>query len=219
MKSLNEQSELRDLNYPIYLCTSFAPLNNQSLLQDLISLSCQLTIAVTQPSEQMLRAIRIQWWIDCLTELKLQNSPLSDRIISYINADRIEKEKVLFILEAFQNATFEDSAEENLRMCWRAVFEYYCILSGNEITEATGLLGSLVSYIIYNPSGLQKMFQNSELENEMKVINSIKTEDGFIKSCVCLLYLSKNNKLNNFTLLPIRLFLLILKGSYFRLSF
>ena len=68
-----EQSELRALSYPLYLCTSFAPLSNQPVLQDILSLSCQLTEAVIQPSEQILKAIRVQWWIDCIRDLQLQN--------------------------------------------------------------------------------------------------------------------------------------------------
>mgnify|MGYP001314200700 CR=1 FL=1 len=65
-------------------------------LQDLLSLSCNLTNAVTQPSEQMLKAIRVQWWIDCIRAQEGQNSPLSDRIITHISDNRLNKEKLLF---------------------------------------------------------------------------------------------------------------------------
>ncbi len=201
-----KKTELRDLNYPIYLCTSFAPLINQSLLQDLLSLFCHLTNAITQPSEQMLKAIRVQWWIDCITELKCQNSPLLDRIINHIHNNRLDKEKMLSILETFQNATTDDKTETALKVCWSAVFEYYCILTRNKETEIIRILGSFVSYIIYNPTKIEKIIKNSNLENELNVITSMKTQDGFINSCAYLLSLSKNKKLGNYKLLPIRLF-------------
>ena len=205
-----EQTELRELNYPLYLCTSFVPLTNQSLLQDLMSLFCQLTIAATQPSEKMLRAIRVQWWIDCIREQKGQNSPLLDRIISYIRDDRVDKEKLLFILDIFQSAAFEDSTEETLKVSWTAIFDYYCCLSGNPAEKSTALLGSLVSYIIYEPTKLEKILNYREMKVKVNQIYSIETQDGFIKSCAYLIYLSKNKKLNNFKLLPLRLFFYIL---------
>ena len=205
-----EQTELRDLNYPIYLCTSFAPLINQPLLQDLMSLFCQLTIAATQPTEKMLRAVRVQWWIDSISTQKGQNSPLLDRVFAHLCDNRLDKEKLLSILEIFQNATFEDSAEELLELSWSAVFNYYCCLSGNQADEATGLLGALVSHIIYEPNELEILLNNNKLKGKIKIINSIKTQDGFIKSCIHLLNLSKNKKLHNYTLLPMRLFFHIL---------
>ena len=205
-----EQKELRDLNYPIYLCTSFAPLIFQPLLQDLMSLFCQLTIAATQPTEKMLSNIRVQWWIDCIRVQKGQNSPLLDRIIAHIHDNRLNKEKLLFILEIFHSATFEDSTEELLETSWSAVFDYYCCLSGNQANDSTGLLGSLVSYIIYKPIKLEQLLNNRKMRARIDIINSIETQDGFIKSCAHLLYLSKNKKLHNYTLLPMRLFFHIL---------
>ena len=111
-----EQAELKSLNYPLYLCTSFVSPSNQGLLQDLLSLSCNLTNAITQPSEQMLKAIRVQWWIDCITELQKKNSPLSDRIISYICDGRLDKGKVLSIIRKFQKLPLQIAQTNILRV-------------------------------------------------------------------------------------------------------
>ena len=201
-----EQAELRSLNYPLYLCTSFVSPSNQALLQDLMSLSCNLTNAVTQPSEQMLKAIRVQWWIDCITKLQKKNSPLSDRVISYICDGSLDKGKILSIIEKFQKASFADSSDEYLKVCWSSIFDYYCLLSNQDRLESINILGSLISYIVFNPEKLEILLKNRELYREMNVISLIKSQDGFIKSCVYLLVLTEQNKLKDFKFLPFRLF-------------
>ena len=198
-----EQSELRALSYPLYLCTSFAPLSNQPVLQDLLCLSCQLTEAVIQPSEQMLKAIRVQWWVECIRDLQLQNSPLLDRIIHHIESGVINKEKLLFILEGFQDATFEENPKKHLKRCWGLIFEYYFAITGTNLDGSLSVIGSVLSEILYFP---MDKFNNSIIEDELNVIYSIKSKDGFIKSCTHLAYLSRDNKLINHTLLPMRLF-------------
>lgn len=198
------QSELRALSYPLYLCTSFAPLSNQPVLQDILSLSCQLTEAVIQPSEQMLKAIRVQWWIECIRDLQRQNSPLSDRIIHHIDSGAINKETLLLILEGFQEATFEENPKQHLKHCWGLVFEYYYAITGANIDGSVSVIGSLLAEILYYP------IENNNTITKSELIYMMKSKDGFIKSCTHLVYLSNTlsgkNKLANHTLLPLRLF-------------
>ena len=198
------QSELRALSYPLYLCTSFAPLSNQPILQDILSLSCQLTEAVIQPSEQMLKAIRVQFWIDCIRDLQRQNSPLSDRIIHHIDSGAINKETLLLILEGFQEATFEENQKQHLKHCWGLVFEYYYAITGANIDGSVSVIGSLLAEILYYP------IENNNTITKSELIYMMKSKDGFIKSCTHLVYLSNTlsgkNKLASHTLLPLRLF-------------
>lgn len=206
MKSRLEQSELRKLSYPLYLCTSFAPLNNQPFLQDILSLSCYLTEAVSQPSEKMLKAIRVQWWLDCIKECHRKNSPLSDRIILRIEKGYINKENLLLIIEAFQQSIFKENPEQGVRRCWGLVFEYYYFSTDGKENESIQILGSLIGELICNP----QFRKFNMLEDDFIQIDSISTQDGFIKSCKYLVHLYKKNKLENFTLLPIRLFTYVL---------
>ena len=198
------QSELRALSYPLYLCTSFAPLSNQPVLQDILSLSCQLTEGVIQPSEQMLKAIRVQWWIECIRDLQRQNSPLSDRIIHHIDSGAINKETLLLILEGFQEATFEENPKQHLKHCWGLVFEYYYAITGANIDGSVSVIGSLLAEILYYP------IENNNTITKSELIYMMKSKDGFVKSCTHLVYLSNTlsgkNKLANHTLLPLRLF-------------
>ncbi len=198
------QSELRALSYPLYLCTSFAPLSNQPVLQDILSLSCQLTEAVIQPSEQMLKAIRVQFWIECIRDLQRQNSPLSDRIIHHIDSGAINKETLLLILEGFQEATFEENPKQHLKHCWGLVFEYYYAITGANIDSSVSVIGSLLAEILYYP------IENNNTITKSELIYMMKSKDGFIKSCTHLVYLSNSlsgkNKLASDTLLPFRLF-------------
>ena len=209
MKLRAEQSELRDLSYPLYLCTSFVPANNQPPLQDLLSLSCHLTEAVLQPSEKMLKAIRVQWWLDCIKESQRQNSPLTDRLISRIENGNFNKDKLLFILEAFQQCIFEENPKQYVKRCWGFVFEYYSFMIDGKVDESISILGSQVGEIIYK----LKTKENRELKDEFKQIDALFNEDGFVKSCKYLVYLYNKNKLRNFTLLPIRLFLNVLMSK------
>jgi hypothetical protein len=135
-----------------------------------------------------------------------KNSPLSDRIISYICDGRLDKGKILSIIRKFQKASFADSADEYLKGCWGSIFDYYCVLSNQDRLESINLLGSLISYIAFNPEKLEKLIKNRELYREMNVISLIKSQDGFIKSCVYLLVLTEQNKLKDFKFLPFRLF-------------
>ena len=64
----------------------------------------------------------------------------------------------------------------------------------------------MISYIAFNPEKLEKLIKNRELYREMNVISLIKSQDGFIKSCVYLLVLTEQNKLKDFKFLPFRLF-------------
>ena len=205
-----EQTELRALSYPLYLCTSFAPLSNQPVLQDILSLSCQLTEAVIQPSEQMLKAIRVQWWIESIRDLQRQNSPLSDRIIHHIDSGAINKETLLLILEGFQEATFEENPKQHLKQCWGLVFEYYYGITGANFDGSVSVIGSLLAEILYYPIE----DNNNITKSELNILCTMKSKDGFIKSCTHLVYLSKNlsgkNKLANHTLLPLRLFWYVL---------
>lgn len=198
------QSELRALSYPLYLCTSFAPLSNQPVLQDILSLSCQLTEAVIQPSEQMLKAIRVQFWIECIRDLQRQNSPLSDRIIHHIDSGAINKKTLLLILEGFQEATFEENPKQHLKHCWGLVFEYYYAITGANIDDSVSVIGSLLAEILYYP------IENNNTITKSELIYMMKSKDGFIKSCTHLVYLSNTlsgkNKLASHTLLPLRLF-------------
>ena len=198
------QSELRALSYPLYLCTSFAPLSNQPVLQDILSLSCQLTEAVIQPSEQMLKAIRVQWWIECIRDLQRQNSPLSDRIIHHIDSGAINKETLLLILEGFQEATFEENPKQHLKHCWGLVFEYYYAITGANIDDSVSVIGSLLAEILYYP------IENNITITKSELIYMMKSKDGFSKSGTHLVYLSNTlsgkNKLASHTLLPLRLF-------------
>ncbi|MEK9532108.1 MAG: hypothetical protein VW162_04345 [Alphaproteobacteria bacterium] len=198
------QSELRALSYPLFLCTSFAPLSNQPVLQDILSLSCQLTESVIQPSEQMLKAIRVQFWIECIRDLQRQNSPLSDRIIHHIDSGAINKEMLLLILEGFQEATFEENPKQHLKHCWGLVFEYYYAITGANIDGSVSVIGSLLAEILYYP------IENNNTITKSELIYMMKSKDGFIKSCTHLVYLSNTlsvkNKLASHTLLPLRLF-------------
>jgi len=197
-----EQSELRALSYPLYLCTSFAPLSNQPVLQDILCLSCQLTDAVIRPSEHMLKAIRVQWWIECIRDLQRQNSPLSDRIIHHIDSGTIDREKLLLLLEGFQEATFEENPKQYLKECWGQVFEFYCAVTGTNCDDSVSVIGSLLAEIIYYPIENN----NNMIKSELNALYLMKSKDGFIKSCAHIVYLSSKNKLANHMLLPLRLF-------------
>ncbi|MBT5799815.1 MAG: hypothetical protein HOI17_08230 [Alphaproteobacteria bacterium] len=212
MNLRDEQLELKDLNYPLYLCSAFASLSQQPVLQDLLSLSCHLTHSVTQPSEQILKAVRIQWWTDCISDGQRFNSPLSDRLLKSIENGQLDKQTILHIISKFQLAAFEDTPEEILEECWADIFSYYYTLIGKttpQILSFIQLLAKQVCSLLF----FEKTTNYNVLKKELKRISSKKNREGFLKALCHLIQLSNRNKFRNFRLLPIRLFVHMMFGK------
>ena len=71
---------LRDRDHPIgrplALCLMFEPANDQCLTASIFDLAIALDSALHIPSESLLAAIRVQWWVDALYDNDAQTAPL-----------------------------------------------------------------------------------------------------------------------------------------------
>ena len=64
------------LGRPLALCLIFEPANDQLLAASIFDLALALDSALHIPSESLLAAIRVQWWVDALSENDTQTAPL-----------------------------------------------------------------------------------------------------------------------------------------------
>ena len=61
---------------PLALCLMFEPANDQFLAASIFDLAIALDSALHIPSESLLSAIRIQWWVDALSDSGAKTAPL-----------------------------------------------------------------------------------------------------------------------------------------------
>jgi hypothetical protein len=75
---------LRDSDHPfgrpLALCLMFEPANYQSLAASIFDLAIALDSALHIPSESLLAAIRVQWWVDALSDSTAQTAPLVSQL-------------------------------------------------------------------------------------------------------------------------------------------
>ena len=64
------------LGRPLALCLMFEPANDQLLAASIFDLALALDSALHIPSESLLAAIRVQWWVDALSDNNAQTAPL-----------------------------------------------------------------------------------------------------------------------------------------------
>ena len=64
------------LGRPLALCLMFEPANDQLLAASIFDLALALDSALHIPSESLLAGIRVQWWVDALTDNDAQTAPL-----------------------------------------------------------------------------------------------------------------------------------------------
>ena len=68
------------LGRPLALCLMFEPANDQLLAASIFDLALALDSALHIPSESLLASIRVQWWVDALTDNDAQTAPLVTRL-------------------------------------------------------------------------------------------------------------------------------------------
>ena len=64
------------LGRPLALCLMFEPINDQLLAALIFDLAIALDSALHIPSESLLAAIRVQWWVDALSDNDTQTAQL-----------------------------------------------------------------------------------------------------------------------------------------------
>ena len=64
------------LGRPLALCLIFEATNYQCLAASICDLAIALDSALHIPSESLLAAIRVQWWVDALSDNDAQTAPL-----------------------------------------------------------------------------------------------------------------------------------------------
>ena len=74
------------LGRPLALCLMFESIENQLMAASVFDLAIALDAALHIPSESLLAAIRIQWWVDALAKTTEQSVPLVACLQSQYNS-------------------------------------------------------------------------------------------------------------------------------------
>ena len=64
------------LGRPLAHCLMFEPADDQFLAASIFDFAIVLDLALHIPSESLLAAIRVQWWVDVLSDSTTQTAPL-----------------------------------------------------------------------------------------------------------------------------------------------
>ena len=80
---------LRETDRELACCLLFLPSDLRGLLSDLLSLAHECENAIRIPSESMLAAIRLQWWVDALAGDDPTVAPLAERLHGHLRSGKI----------------------------------------------------------------------------------------------------------------------------------
>ena len=129
--ALNQlRTSAHPLGRPLALCLMFEPIENQLMAASVFDLAIVLDAALHIPSESLLAAIRIQWWVDALAKTTEQSVPLVACLQSQYNSRDNFLSQLQDIISEWQTACHcgtRDSSEG-----WGAVWRLIALHLGHK---------------------------------------------------------------------------------------
>ena len=92
------------LGRPLALCLMFEPANDQWLAASIFDLAIALDSALHIPSESLLAAIRVQWWVDALSGSTTQTAPLVTQLQAQFQTHRGLQLEIIDVIGHWQTA-------------------------------------------------------------------------------------------------------------------
>ena len=121
---------LRETDHPLACCLLFASAGWRDVLADLLSLAHECEAAVRIPSESMLAAIRLQWWVDALAANDPTVAPLVGRLYHHFASGRLRLELTHDLIGLWQDRLH--SAPNDAGSCWSQAFVMLVGLQGRD---------------------------------------------------------------------------------------
>ena len=110
---------LRDSDHPfgrpLALCLMFEPANDQSLAASIFDLAIALDSALHIPSESLLAAIRVQWWVDALSDSTAQTAPLVPQLHAQKHAQTCRMRQWVFCVGRIVSGNRKQLARKSCR--------------------------------------------------------------------------------------------------------
>jgi phytoene/squalene synthetase len=111
---------LRAVDRELACCLLFTPSASRGWLADLLSLLHELESAVRIPSEPMLAAIRLQWWVDAVVGNNPAAAPLVWRLHHHLADGRMQQDKLVALIGIWQDRL--QQAPDEAPACWAQAF-------------------------------------------------------------------------------------------------
>ena len=105
---------------PLALCLMFEPANDQFLAASIFDLAIALDSALQIPSESLLSAIRIQWWVDALSGSGAQTAPLVTQLQAQFQTHDGLQSEIIDLIGHWQTACHDEN-RDNID-CWATVW-------------------------------------------------------------------------------------------------
>ena len=115
---------LRDSDHPfgrpLALCLMFEHANYQSLAASIFDLAIALDSALHIPSESLLAAIRVQWWVNALSDSTAQTAPLVIQLHTQFHAYDGLQSDIIDLIGHWQTACHDEDRDNSKG--WAAVW-------------------------------------------------------------------------------------------------
>ena len=108
-------SALRDkdhpLGRPLAFCLLLEPANDQLLVASIFDLAISLDSALHIPSESLLAAIRVQWWVDALSDSGVQKTPLVTQLQAQFQTHDCLQSEIIDLIGSWQAACHDENRD------------------------------------------------------------------------------------------------------------
>ena len=120
---------LRETDRELACCLLFVPTDLRGLLSDLLSLAHECENAIRIPSEPMLAAIRLQWWVDALAGDATAAAPLAARLHGHLGSGKIGIGQLQVLIGLWQDRLQNDT--QGAAGCWARAFAMMPAVEGH----------------------------------------------------------------------------------------
>ena len=110
------------LGRPLALCLMFEPANDQLLVASIFDLALALDSALHIPSESLLAGIRVQWWVDALTDNDAQTAPLVTQLHAQFQTHEGLQSDTIDLIGYWQTACHDENRDNSDG--WAAVWAF-----------------------------------------------------------------------------------------------
>ena len=99
------------LGRPLALCLMFEPANDQCLAASIFDLAIALDSALHIPSESLLAAIRVQWWVDAMSGSGAQTAPLVTQMRAQFQTHDGLQSEIIDLIGHWQTACHDENRD------------------------------------------------------------------------------------------------------------
>ena len=162
---------------PLALCLMFEPANDKFLAASIFDLAIALDSALHIPSESLLSAIRIQWWVDALSGSGAQTATLVTQLQAQFQTHEGLQSEIIDLIGHWQTACHDENRDniDGWATVWALVakhlgqaaqsaiatdigHQFHHAIRGHEPHAAVPLDKSQISALRRNDSGQKRSF-------------------------------------------------------------